>query len=252
MEVHRRRVLHQLRRHLGDVLFALGLDGAGPVSRRGRPLGIDAIEQRGNARTNVADHRRDDLDVGIHFLRLDVDLDELLRSVAPGLALAVREQPVEACADQENDVGILENGGACRARALRMGVWQKALGHAHRQERNAGLLDQGADGVVGLGIGRALAEQAQRTFGALEHIERALDGGGSRKLGRSRVDHFHQRLGAGIGIHHLREQFRRQIEIDAAGTAGHSRADRAGHGDADVLRVKTRNAALQSGLAMAS
>ena len=96
-------------------------------------------------------------------------------AVAPGLALAVRQQPVEARADQHDDVGVLQHGRARRARALRMRVGQQALGHAHRQERNAALLDERADRVVGLRVGRALAEDDQRPLGALEHIERALD-----------------------------------------------------------------------------
>ena len=48
------------------------------------------------------------------------------------------------------------------------------------------------------------------------------------------VDHLHQRLLALLGVHHLAEQLGRQIEIDAAGTARHRRADRARHADADV------------------
>ena len=131
----------------------------------------------------------------VHFLGLDVDLDEFLRArLAPGLALAVRQQPVEPRADQHHDVGILQHGRARRARALRMRVGQQALGHAHRQERHAALLDQRADRVVGLRIGRALAEDDQRPLGALEHIERALDRGRRRNLRRRRIDDLDQRL----------------------------------------------------------
>ncbi len=43
---------------------------------------------------------------------------------------------------------------------------------------------------------------------------------------------------AGLGVHHLAEQFRRQIEIDAARAAGHRGADRAREADADVWRVQ--------------
>ena len=115
-----------------------------------------------------------------------------------------------------------------------MRVGQQALAHAHRQERNAALLDQSADIVIGLRIGRALAEDDQRALGALEDIERTLDGGRSGNLGRRRVDDLDQRLGARLRVHDLREQLGRQIEIDAARTAGHRRADRARHADADV------------------
>ena len=98
--VHRRVVVHQARRHLGDVFLALRLDGVGPVGRRRRPVAAHAVEQRRDAGADIADHRGGDLDVAVHLLGLDVDLDELLRRLAPGLALAVRQQPVEAGADQ--------------------------------------------------------------------------------------------------------------------------------------------------------
>ena len=140
-------------------------------------------------------------------------------SVAPGLALAVRQQPVETRADQHHDVGLRQHRRARRAGALRMGVGQQALGHAHRQERHAALLDEAADRVVGLGVGRALAEDDQRALGALEHIERALDRGRCGYLRRRRIDHLDQRLLAGLRVHHLAEQLGRQIEIDAARTA---------------------------------
>ena len=80
-----------------------------------------------------------------HLLGLDVDLDEFLGRLAPALALAVRQQPVEPRADQHDDVGGFEHGRARRARALRMRVGQQALGHAHRQEGSAALFDQRAD-----------------------------------------------------------------------------------------------------------
>ena len=118
--IHRRVVVHQPRRHLGDVLVALLGDRAHPVGRRRGPVAAHALEQRGDAGADVADHGGHDLDVGVHFLRLDVDLDEFLRGIAPGLALAVRQQPVEAGADQHHDVGVLQHGRARRAGALRM------------------------------------------------------------------------------------------------------------------------------------
>ena len=75
-------------------------------------------------------------------------------------------------------------------------------------------------------------------FAALEHVERALDGGRGRDLGGRRVDHLHQRFRAGSRIHHLAEKFCRQVEIDAARTAGDGGADRARQADADVGGVQ--------------
>ncbi len=205
---------------------------------RRRPVSAHALHQRGHARTDVANHRRDDLDVRIHFLRLDVDLDEFLRRIAPGLALAVRQQPVEPRADQHHDVGVLQHGRARRTRALRVGVRQKALAHAHRQERHAALFDELADQVVALRVGRALAQNDQRLLRRLQYVERTLDRIGSGDLGRSGIDHLDQRLAALLGIHHLAEQLGRQVEIDAARTARYRRADRTRERYADIFGMQ--------------
>src|SRR3954462_10841951 len=202
--VHRRGVLHQPRRHLGDVLFSFRFDGADPVSRRRRPFAVDAFEQSRYTGADVADHWSDDLDIAVHLLGLDVDLDELLRvRFAPGLAFAVRQQPVQARADQHHDVGVFQHRRTRRARTQRMRVGQQAFAHAHRQERNAAFFDQGEDRVIGLRVGRALAEDDQRTLGTFQDIERALDGGRRRNLSRRRVDDLDQRLCAGIRTHDL-------------------------------------------------
>src|SRR5580693_4897967 len=44
--IHRRLIVHQPRRHLDDVVVALGVDGADPVGRRGRPVIAHAVEKR--------------------------------------------------------------------------------------------------------------------------------------------------------------------------------------------------------------
>jgi hypothetical protein len=119
-----------------------------------------------------------------------------------------------------------------------MKIGQQALGHAHGQERRAALFDEVLDGLVGLGIGRALAENNERALGALQDIERALDGGGSGDLARGGIDDLYQRLPAGVRVHDLAEQFCRQVEIDAARTARHRGADGARKADADVLRMQ--------------
>jgi hypothetical protein len=155
----------------------------------------------------------------------------------PGLALAVREQPVEARADQHHDVGLGEHVRARRRGRLLVRVGQQALGHRHRQVGNAGLLDQGAD----LGVGarrRALAEDDERALGALQHVERALDRVGRGQLARRRVDDLDQRALARRRVDRLREELGREVEVDAAGTAGDGRADRARDADADVFGMQ--------------
>src|SRR5262249_26348350 len=54
--VHWRRILHQPRRHLGDVLFLPGIDGADPVCRRGRPAAAHALK-KGRYAGAAVDHR---------------------------------------------------------------------------------------------------------------------------------------------------------------------------------------------------
>src|ERR1700721_1459417 len=62
------------------------------------------------AGAGIPAQRSNDPDIRVHLLGLDVDLDDPLRSrLAPGLALAVRQKPVQASADQHHDVGVLEH-----------------------------------------------------------------------------------------------------------------------------------------------
>ncbi len=89
--VHWRLVVHQPRRHFGDIFFPLRTDGLHPISRRSRPVAAHRRKQRRHAGADIADHGSDDLDVAVHLPGLDVDLDELLRRVAPALSLAVRQ-----------------------------------------------------------------------------------------------------------------------------------------------------------------
>src|SRR5215470_7833856 len=61
--VHRRGILHEAWRHLCDVFFLLGIDGANPVSRRGLPGAAHALKERRHAGADVADHGSGDLDI---------------------------------------------------------------------------------------------------------------------------------------------------------------------------------------------
>ena len=191
MEVHRCGILHQPRRHLGDVLVLARADGVDPLRCRSRPIAAHCFDQRRHTGADVAHQRSDDRNIAVHLLGFDIDLNELLRAkLAPRLALAVRQKPVEARADQHHDIGILQHRRTRCTRALRMRIRQKTLGHAHRQERNAALLDQPADSVIGLRVGCAFAENDQGTLGTLQDVERALDRRRSGDLGGCRVDHL--------------------------------------------------------------
>ena len=77
---------------------------------------------------------------------------------------------------QQHDVAVLEHGGAGGAGRVRVGVGQQALGHAHRDVRDAAGFDQGADGVVGLGVGGTFAEDDRGGGWAdVQQVEGALD-----------------------------------------------------------------------------
>jgi hypothetical protein len=85
------------------------------------------------------------------------------------------EDPVEAGAHQEDDVGVLQGQGAGRRHRQRMVVGHHPLAHRRAQERHLRLLDKGAHLAFGVGPGHPLADQDQRPLGPLEHVERRLD-----------------------------------------------------------------------------
>jgi hypothetical protein len=117
-------------------------------------------------------------------------------------------------------------------------VGQDALRHRHGQVGNAGLLDQRADVRVGLRVGGTFAQEDQRALGALQQLERALDGIGRRDLARRRIDHLDERPLAGLRVDRLREELRRQVEVDATRAARNRGADGACDADTDVLGVQ--------------
>ena len=161
--------LRQRLGHLRQVLvLALG-DRAGPVGRRLRPSSRRcrraAPTRRSRCRRSAARRSRTLLSISVGEMSIWMNCFGPCR--APGLALAVRQQPVQARADQQHHVGFRQHVRARGRGRLRMRVGQQALGHRHRQVGDAGLLDQRADVGVGLRIGGALAEQDQRALGAL-------------------------------------------------------------------------------------
>jgi hypothetical protein len=195
---------------------------------------VEALQQRRHTRADIADHRGGNGHVAVDFGWRNIDLHELLR-LAPGFAFAVRQQPVQARADQHHHIGLGQHIRArCRC-ALRVRVRQEALGHRHWQIRDAGAFDQCADVGVGLRISRALAKQDQRLFGAGQQRQRAVNSVGRGNLARHCIDHLDQRP---FGMRHfdgLRKQLGRQVEVDAAWTARDGCTNRPRYTDADVF-----------------
>jgi hypothetical protein len=66
------------------------------------------------------------------------------------------------------------------------------------------------------------------------NIERAHNCRRRRYLRRRRVDNLDERPSASVCVHQLGEKLGRQVEIDAAWTAGNGGADRPRHADTDV------------------
>ena len=217
---------------------------AGGFGQPDPAVALMAPEHGGDARADVADDGRIDTNVAVGLLWRDVDLDEFLAApllgavAAPRLAFAVRKQPVEARTDHHHDVGFRQHVRASRGRGLLVRVGQQALGHGHGQVGDAGPFHQRANIRIGLRVRRALAENDQRTLRGPEQIERALHGVRRRDLARRRIDHLDQRILPRFRVDGLREQLGRQVEIDAARTAGESSADRPRHAHADVLGVQ--------------
>ena len=116
------------------------------------------------------------------------------RVLGPQRRPAVRQQPVEPRPGQHHDIGVADRIGAGGGGRLRMVVGQEALGHRHRQERDARRLDKRADLLVRPRIGRALAEDHQRALGIRQQFDGARDRLRRRRLRRRRVDDLDQRL----------------------------------------------------------
>ncbi|MNK97059.1 hypothetical protein D3C87_1173740 [compost metagenome] len=237
MEVHRRHILGQGLGHLRQVLVLAFVHRVQPIGVRLGKAVADLVEHCRYARTNVTHYGRGDGHVTVHLGRRDVDLDELLR-LAPGLAFAVRQQPVQAGADQHHHVSFRQHVRTCGRGRLRVCIGQQALGHRHRQVRNASLLDQRADIRIGASVRGTLAQQDQRALGALQQRDGTVDRVRCRELARGRVHHLDQRLAATLGFHRLAQQIGRQVQVHTAGTARHGGADGTRDTDTNVFSVQ--------------
>lgn len=78
------------------------------------------------------------------------------------------EHPVEAGAQQDDDVGLLQCQRTGRTDAVRTGVVDDALAHGRGQDGNVGAAHQLVDGRLGAGVSHALADDQQRSLRRLQ------------------------------------------------------------------------------------
>lgn len=166
----------------------------------------------------------------VHLLRAQIHLNHLHVGRVPRRPPKV-QHPVQAGAQQQNDVGLLQRQRARRLHALLGVVGHHALAHRRRQERQIRLLHQLADGQLGACVGGALADDHQRPLGRLDQAhgvgQRIVIGVDERRR-RVRV-----LVGLQDGLGHLgQQQIAGQIEVRAAGPAVRGQA----HGLLDVQR----------------
>ncbi len=170
--VHRRRVVGS---HPGHRVL-VGRDLLGDRSAPGsvglvapRVVGQLGVELT-HDRPPVADEGDLGRDVVADLFGVGVELEDLHVRVEAGLGPEVHD-PVEPGTGQQNDVGLLQGVGSSRPDRERMVVWDHALAHRRGQEREVGSIDELADLVLGSGPGHTLADDHQRVFGPLEHLD---------------------------------------------------------------------------------
>lgn len=97
----------------------------------------------------------------------DVHLDKLRGAVPFGRGPEV-EDPVQARAEEEDDVGFGEGGATCASGVEGVGVWDHAFTHGGGEEGEIGVGDELADGRFGAGVGCAFADDYEGGFCGFE------------------------------------------------------------------------------------
>lgn len=196
-----------------DPLLA-GLDLVGGQAVHELPHdGLDVTEERAVDVAGVAE-----------LGTVDVDLDELDVGVVL-LAPTVAEHPVEAAADEQDDVGRAQGEAAAGGGGVGVVVGDEALGHGHGLEGDVRLVDELGDLLLGAGVGGALAHDDHGVLGVLEQRQGLLDHSLVGGLRRVQVLGREQDLLGGVLIHGLAHEVVRHVHIHAAGTAGGGGAD---------------------------
>ena len=140
------------------------IDGAGGV----RPP-LQGSGQLRDHHANVADHApiRRARGIFADFFGGDVDVDEFDVGAPFGRG-AEMEDPVQAGAEDQYHICVLESGAPRAGGVERVRVGQDAFAHWGWEEGDLGLVDEGTDGFLGLGVGCSFANDEQRARGGLE------------------------------------------------------------------------------------
>ena len=174
---------------------------------------LELIKNGGNGAVQIADNRRGNRPVAIHFVRVDIKLDKLAFRIP--FAMPAGKQPVQARADEHDHVRFFHDGRTAGKRALRMIVRQEALGHGHGEERQACCLDKLFYLVVNLGVGRALAKQYSGPFGAGQKPDRPVNGFRRGNHCRARVNRLEIPGFCGRIIHNFTKAGFHDIQVNA-------------------------------------
>ncbi len=164
------------------------------------------------------------------FLRCQVDLDGLHPFSEAGGSAEVHD-PVEAGAQQQDRIRILQRIRAGRGDAGRVGVRHHPLAHGRGQEGHPRAVDQAPDLVRGIGPHRALAHDGQgplrraQGFQGLRH-QRGIGLGSGRGSNGGRV-------GQGFFLHLRIEDIRGEVQVHrpraAVGSLAHGVLHQAGY-----------------------
>ncbi len=160
-------------------------------------------EGRGD-RFDVTHQRRGDRLVAVELGGVDVDLDEPRvgdqSGASPWLSSQLRRAPISSTTSARDSAS---------ERRGRHGLWvvvgEQALGHPHREVRQARGFDERADLDVRLRVRGALAEHDERPRGVGEQRQRPIHGLRRRQLARRGLGDAPVRLGRGLDVHRLRE-----------------------------------------------
>ena len=129
------------------------------------------------------------------LLGRDVDLNDFHVAAELGRSTEMQD-PVEAGAEEEDDVGGAEGGGARGGGVERRGVGHDAFAHGRGEERDVGGCDEGVDEVLCARVGGAFAEDDEwGCGGAEEDGGLGYEGGVCGGFGRGRDE----RTARGVG-----------------------------------------------------